>query len=67
MNFVFHFYPNIKKLRITTHSVYIIQNVDSEHIRVFDENEKYPRVADTPNTHFCDKPDVFKGLHTVKG
>lgn len=37
-----HFYPNLLKLRIYTHSVYIIQCVRSEHIRIIDDASLYP-------------------------
>lgn len=62
VDFVFHFYPNIQRLEITTHSVYIVQTVYSEHIRIYDQNNEYPETTD-PQKHMSPPPESFNGLH----
>lgn len=61
MEFVFHFYPNIKKLSITTHSVYIIQTTYAEHIRIYDNPTDYPQTSE-PMDKLAPSPDKFEGL-----
>lgn len=66
MELVFHFYPNIKKLSVTTHSVYIIQNTSSEHIRIMDDSSKFPQSL-KPESFMSPKPDESNGLQVLGG
>lgn len=60
--FVTYFYPNLEKLEITTHSVYIIQCTHREQCRIYDNHFDYSMENATPMTHFCASPDEFGGL-----
>jgi hypothetical protein len=57
---IFKYYPNLKKLHIKTHSVYIIQCVYGKHILIHDNNiqEKFSETTERQ----CDTPDTFVGL-----
>lgn len=59
-------FPNIQEATIVTHSVYIIQCVHAQHIRIYDNSskEKYPdeNYRDL-NTRYCDPPQNMRGLY----
>lgn len=60
-------FPNLKKVTIKTHSVYIIQCVHSPHVRIYDDDKKYiyqegNGKSKDLSVRFCDLPDEFKGL-----
>lgn len=58
-----HFYPNIEKLDIETHSVYILQTVRKEHIGIYDKPDSFPCTSENnPLTHFAPTQQPFKGL-----
>lgn len=59
-------YPNIERVSITTHSVYIIQCVHKEHIAIMDNPDDYPEknVADI-TTRCCPSRQDCKGLYVV--
>lgn len=63
---VFHYYPNVKKIEIHTHSVYIIQNVRAECIRIYDQPSDYPQ-TDNPEDHLCPPPEEMEGLMVIGG
>jgi len=63
VDFIFHFYPNIEKLDIITHSVYIIQNVSSQHMGIYDKPEDYPSGVTKPTQHLAPPQKGFTGLH----
>lgn len=65
VDFTFYFYPNIEKLRITTHSVYIVQTVRSEHMLVDNGKDLYPQTGKVMD-HFSPPPKPFEGLHVLK-
>lgn len=59
-------YPNIKKVTIVTHSVYIIQCVQSEHIRVYDNPSEYPDGGYSDLTvRYCPLPESMAGLYVA--
>lgn len=66
MRFTFHFYPNIKKLSVVTHSVYIIQTVQSENIRIMDDPSEFSE-SDDPKKFMSPKPDNDRGLMVFRG
>lgn len=41
-----HFYPNIQKVEIITHSVYILQTVHKEHLSIADDSSQFPEIDD---------------------
>lgn len=57
-------FPNIEKVTITTHSVYIIQCVRSEHIGICDDPTKFPeeKYRDL-KTKYSPSPTQLKGLY----
>jgi hypothetical protein len=61
-------FPNIKKVTIVTHSVYIIQCVHNTHINMCDNNliTQYPeeKYADL-KTRYCPLPGHLEGLYSV--
>lgn len=61
ISFILYFYPNVKKIDITTHSVYVIQTAHSENIRIYDKHEEYPQTSD-PMKRLSPLPDIFEGL-----
>lgn len=59
-------FPNLKAAYIKTHSVYIIQCVNKEHIGICDNPDKYPDKDYTDiNTRYCNGPNELKGLWTM--
>lgn len=56
-----HFYPNVEKVTIETHSVYIIQTVRSEQIGIYDNPADFPSIV-KPEQHLAPSPEAFKGL-----
>jgi len=56
------FYPNVKKITIYTHSVYIIQCVHHEHIKIIDDASLYPdKFCQDVNTwRFCKPVNEIK-------
>ena len=63
-------FPNLKKVTIKTHSVYIIQCVHRQHIGICDiENrELYKDVGyKDPSVKYCPMPEEFKGLMVFGG
>ena len=68
MEFIPKFYPNVKKIELTTHSVYIIQNVESKYIRIWDKHLAVS-VDTSVNDHLqhhSPAPEALKGLHVLK-
>lgn len=61
MGRLFKYYPNIKLLTITTHSVYIIQCVYSQHIGIYDNYKDFPDLHDD-GQRLSPLPNEFKGL-----
>lgn len=60
---IMRFYPNLKKLVITTHSVYIIQCVRSAVIRICNDASQYPEEnIDTSTCRYCPPLAVNKGI-----
>ena len=56
-------FPNLEKVTIVTHSVYIIQCVQAKHIGIYDDASKYPETGhEDLNIRFCNPPDQFTGL-----
>ena len=56
-------FPNLERVTIKTHSVYIIQCVVAEHIRICDDASKYEEVGYGDITkRYCDLPKEFQGL-----
>lgn len=67
MDFIVYFYPNIEKLVIETHSVYIIQNVHAKNIKIYDDPAEYPQSNDpmkhlAPSDSYTGQLQVFKGI-----
>lgn len=62
MEYVFYFYPNLEKLEIVTHSVYIIQNVYEEHLEIHDDPTQFP-ANHNPLSRLAPLPEGFGGLH----
>jgi len=59
-------FPNLQKVYIKTHSVYIIQCVHSQHIGIIDKAEKYPEKDYRDlKIRYCDEPDKFEGLWSM--
>lgn len=59
-------FPNLKKVTITTHSVYIIQCTHSKNILVDRDAEKYPENSyGDLNVRYCDPPNGMKGLYAI--
>jgi hypothetical protein len=57
------FYPNLKKMTITTHSVYTIQCVHHEVIRIYDDALQYPEEnTETSTCRYCPPLVVNTGL-----
>lgn len=54
--------PNMEHLTIVTHSVYIIQVVNSENIGIYDSASKYPEVAYANGVRYCPDPIDNTGL-----
>ena len=59
-------FPNIEKVVIVTHSVYILQCVHKEYIGIYDDSSKYPdgKYEDI-NVRYCDDPDEMSGLYVA--
>ena len=56
-------FPNLEKVTIVTHSVYIIQCVRKDHIGIYDDPSEFPEENYTDlNTRYCKPPDKFQGL-----
>ena len=62
MDWIPHFYPNVEKIDIETHSVYIIQNVRADQIRIHDNPADYPASNNKPTDRFCPEQKQFEGL-----
>jgi len=59
-------FPNLKEAYIKTHSVYIIQCVNREHIGICDDHSKYPDGEyGNIDTSYCDGPDELKRLRSI--
>ncbi len=56
-----HFYPNVEKVNIETHSVYIIQTVRSKQIGIYDDPTEYPQ-TNKPEEYLAPSPAAFEGL-----
>jgi hypothetical protein len=62
-SFITYFYPNLEKLIIHTHSVYILQTTRKEHILISDDSAKFPAPTTIDaNMRFCNPPEALKGL-----
>lgn len=59
---ILDFYPNIEKITITTHSVYIIQCTQASQIGIRDKNSDYPEKEVSPQTRYCPLPHQQQGL-----
>jgi hypothetical protein len=59
-------YPNIQRVTITTHSVYIIQCVNREHIGIYDDPSKYPE-ENYPDlsVRYSPGPSQMEGLYVA--
>lgn len=56
-------YPNIKKVKILTHSVYIIQCANREQVIIYDNPDIYPeKDYSDVNIRFCPQRDKNVGL-----
>lgn len=65
MDWIPKFYPNVTKIDITTHSVYIIQTVRAQQIGIYDKHSDFPQNhgTDCHLKHLAPPPEAFKGLH----
>ena len=62
------FYPNIQKLTIKTHSVYIIQCIQNDYIGICDDHSKFPQENYTdPQSRYCPFPNEMNGLMVFHG
>lgn len=57
------FYPNVTKIDIETHSVYIIQTVRSSQIGIYDKHSDFPQEPHDHMRHLAPAPEALKGLH----
>ena len=65
---IFILYPNIEKVVIKTHSVYIIQCTYKEHIRIYDDPTKYPEQNYKDlSIRYSPLPSEIKGLTVFNG
>ena len=62
MDWIPKFYPNVTKIDIETHSVYIIQTVRSSQIGIYDKHSDFPQQYDHMQ-HRAPAPEALKGLH----
>ena len=63
-------FPNLEKITIRTHSVYTIQCVHAEHIRIYDNETKSKYQEEGYNDlsiRYCDLPNKFEGLQVFGG
>ena len=59
-------FPNLKQAYIKTHSVYIIQCVNKEHIGILDDPDKYPeKDYGDIDTRYCDGNNKLTGLWSM--
>jgi hypothetical protein len=59
-------YPNIKKVTIKTHSVYIIQCTHSKQVGICDDASKYPeKDYKDLSIRYCPLPSETKGLYVM--
>ena len=65
MDWIPKFYPNVTKIDITTHSVYIIQTVRAPQIGIYDKWADFPQChdADCHLKHLAPSPEALKGLY----
>lgn len=57
-------FPNIERVTITTHSIYIIQNVHSCHIGIVESEGLFPeKDYGDLNTRYCPPPSNMDGLY----
>lgn len=56
------FYPNIKKVTMKTHSVYIIQCTQACQVGICDKNGDYPEREQSQQTRYCPLPHQQEGL-----
>lgn len=57
-------FPNLTKMTITTHSVYIIQCVHAQHIRIYDDPSEYPEKSyDDLTVRYSPAPTQMSGLY----
>ena len=57
------FYPNVTKVDIETHSVYIIQTVRASQIGIYDKHSDFPQEPHDHMRHLAPAPEALKGLH----
>ena len=57
------FYPNVTKIDIETHSVYIIQTVRASQIGIYDKHSDFPQEPHDHMRHLAPAPEALKGLH----
>lgn len=59
-------YPNIEKVSITTHSVYIVQCVHSKHIGIYDNPSEYPeKDYENLSVRYSPGPSQMNGLYVA--